>query len=120
MGVPCEMKPFTSKGGLQRAGGQLSREGAETVAVLAHTCGGAANEGNWKIKGKPENHGSPPICTSQLGLPCQAFESERLILTRSRAIVAGECVMDLIQLVSLLTSTKYIPVQETQVVSEAL
>lgn len=41
--------------------------------------------GAWKIKGKPENHRSPPICTSQLGLQCQAFERERLIFTRSRA-----------------------------------
>ena len=98
----------------------LSREGAGTVAELEHTCGRAAKEGGWKIKRKPENHRSPPICTSQLGLQCQAFERERLIFTRSRATDSGESVMDLIQPASLRPSTEHIPAQDTQVVPEAL
>lgn len=85
VGAPHEMRPSLQRGGWRvQVGGSLGKVRG-TVALLEHTCGRAAKEGGWEIKGKPENHRSPPTCTSPLGLQCQAFERERLTLTRSRA-----------------------------------
>ena len=83
------MKLITSKGRLAESRWAALWGGCRDSYARERTCGQAANEEGWKIKRKPENHRSAPICTSQLGFQCQEFERECPIFTRSRATDSG-------------------------------